>query len=253
MTGGNAAGGMQLIARAADVLRALRDRPEGLTLSELGRRTGLPKTTTHRLVGALAAEQFVSTGVDGPRIRLGPGLTEFAAAASGDLRQRLRPYLQSLHERVEETIDLGVLDGDHVRFIDQIPASHRLRAVSAIGARFPLYCTANGKALLAALPREQAVRRVPSRPRALTATTLTSRKQLWQLLDEVARTGLAYDLEEHTPGISAVGTAVCDPLGQLAAITIVVPTQRFNRGRETFALHLLETRAAAQRALAGGA
>ena len=113
---------MQLIARAAGVLRALGSAPEGLGLSELARRAGLPKTTVHRLIGALAAERFVTTGSDGGRVRLGPGLAALAVAAAGDIRDRLRPHLEALHKEVDETIDLAVLDGDEVRFIDQIQA-----------------------------------------------------------------------------------------------------------------------------------
>lgn len=237
---------MQLIARAAGVLRALGNAPEGLGLSELARRAGLPKTTVHRLIGALAAEQFVTTGSDGGRVRLGPGLAALAVAAAGDIRDRLRPHLEALHKEVDETIDLAVLDGDEVRFIDQIQAPHRLRAVSAVGARFPLHCTANGKALLAALAPEQANRLLPHRLHAYTEHTITSRPKLRRELEKARASGVAYDREEHTAGISAVGTTVRDALGQLAAITIVVPTQRFSRNEKQLADRLLDTRRAAQ-------
>lgn len=75
-----------------------------------------------------------------------------AAAARRTLPQLLRPVLEQLHGTLGETVDLAVLDGASVRFVDQLAATHRLRAVSAVGASFPLYRTANGKALLPRCP-----------------------------------------------------------------------------------------------------
>ncbi len=241
--------GVQVIARAADVLRALRDEPDGLSLSQLAKAVSLPRSTVHRLVRALEVEQFVAAASPYGRVRLGSGLAVLAVAAAGELRDRLRPHLEALYEAADETVDLAVLDGDQVRFIDQIPAAHRLRAVSAIGLRFPLHCTANGKALLAALPRERAVRVLPTRLRSYTDATVTSRPDLWRMLDEIKETHIAYDREEHTVGISAVGTCVQDPLGQMAAITIVVPSLRFHHSEQRLAAHLLEARRAVQQEL----
>jgi DNA-binding IclR family transcriptional regulator len=239
-------GGVQVITRAADILRALDDVPAGLSLSEIAERVGLAKSTVHRLVVALEAEGFVISASPNGRARLGPGLAVLAAAATGDLVGHLRPHLLELATGLEETVDLAVLDGDDVLFIDQIAAPRRLRAVSAIGARFPLYCTANGKALLAAQPREEASQLLPARLPGRTPATITSRTRLWEELDEVRRTGVAYDREEHTLGICAVGASVRDRLGHLVAITVVVPTQRFTRNEARLAERLLETRDAAQ-------
>jgi DNA-binding IclR family transcriptional regulator len=239
-------GGVQVIARAADILRTLDDAPAGLSLSEIAERVGLAKSTVHRLVVALEAEGFLISASPNGRVRLGPGLAVLAAAATGDLVGHLRPHLLELFTSLEETVDLAVLDGDHVLFIDQIAAPRRLRAVSAIGARFPLHCTANGKALLAALPRQEARRLLPARLPGRTPATITSRTRLWEELDEARRTGVAYDREEHTVGICAVGASVRDRLGHLVAITVVVPTHRFTGNERRLADRLLEARDAAQ-------
>ena len=135
--------------RAACCARSRR-RPPGLALGELATAVALPKSTVHRLVQALADEDLVRTGAGG-RIRLGPGLARLGAAAHDALADTLRLPLQDLRRALDETADLAVLDGATVRFIDQAPAPHRLRAVSAVGSAFPLHCTANGKALLSGL------------------------------------------------------------------------------------------------------
>jgi DNA-binding IclR family transcriptional regulator len=219
-------GGLQLIARAADVLRALESAPDGLTLSELSVAVGLPKSTVHRIVAALESEDFVGAGARG-RLRLGRGLAQLGAAARGALRQELRPILVRAAQELEETVDLSILDGSEARFIDQIPSTHRLRAVSAVGVSFPLHSTANGKALLAALPAEHAAAILPPRLSRDTTNTITSRRDLWAELERVRAEGIAFDDEEHTDGICAVGAVVHDAYGIAGAISIPVPLPRF--------------------------
>jgi len=242
-------GGMQSISRTVAVLRVLRDAPAGLSLGKIAEKTGLPKSTVHRLVTALESEHLLSSAGSNGRVRLGPELTALAAAASAGLRERVRPHLEALLAEVAETVDLAVLDGTDVLFIDQITAPHRLRAVSAIDVRFPLHCTANGKAMLAGLSREHASRLLPSRLVRFTSRTITSRQALWHELDAVAQSGVAFDREEHTVGISAVGAAIATPDGHLGAITIVAPAARFAGIEDHLAERLLATSRAAQQAL----
>lgn len=127
--------------------------------------------------------------------------------------------------------DLAVLDGDHLRFVDQIPAPHRLRAVSAVGATFPLHSTANGKAVLALLSDEEIGRLLPAKLPRHTPNTIGTRAALLQELADVREDGVAFDREEHTVGISAAGFAFRDPAGRYAAVTVPMPTQRM-AGRE---------------------
>jgi DNA-binding IclR family transcriptional regulator len=158
-------------------------------------------------------------------------LVRLAAAARRTLPQLLRPVPEQLHGTLGETVDLAVLDGASVRFVDQLAATHRLRAVSAVGASFPLYRTANGKALLAALPDERALALLPPRLPRLTPATITSRAVLRSELQEIRRRGVAFGRQEHTEGICAVGAAVRDSSGPVAAVSVPVPATRF-RGRE---------------------
>src|SRR5450759_2402011 len=146
--------GVQVLARAATILRLLAaDSSGGLTFSELVARAGLPRTTVHRIRYALEEEGFVCTDEATGRLHLGPGLLQLAVASRRDLPTVVSPYLERLSRELNETVDLGVLDGMHVLFIAQHPAPQRaLMVVSRVGARFPAFCTANGKVLLAQLP-----------------------------------------------------------------------------------------------------
>jgi DNA-binding IclR family transcriptional regulator len=228
---GVAPGAIQVISRAAQILRALDGEPAGLSLSVLSERTGLPRSTVHRLLAALEVEGFVAAAAPSGRMRLGPELLRLAESGRPDLQQLLRPKMQALFDDLNETIDLAVLDADHLRFVDQIPAPHRLRAVSAVGATFPLHCTANGKAVLSLMTDDEVRRLLPARLPRHTPNTITSRKALLVELEEIRAEGIAFDREEHTEGISAGGFAFLDPAGRPAAITVPMPTQRFD-GRE---------------------
>jgi len=242
--------GVQAIARAGAVLRALQANPLGLSLADLAEAVELPKSTVHRLVGALATEELVST-VAG-KIQLGGAIARLGAAGSRVLQDELRPVLAALRDELDETVDLAVLDGAAMRFVEQLPAAHRLRAVSSVGATFPLHCTANGKALLAGMPRERVLALLPARLARSTPNTIVTRAALFAELEQIRERGVAFDREEHTEGISAVGAAVLSGEGAIAAISVPVPTARFRGRDDHYAEAVLDAADAASRSLRSG-
>src|SRR5271170_753849 len=146
---------VQVIARAARVLRTLEGEPTGLSLAQIAQRVNLARSTVQRIVDALRAEQFVIAASPTAGVRLGPALIRLAASASVDFDHITRPIIAELSKAVGETVDLSVLKGSSAVFTDQIQGRHRLRAVSAVGESFPLHCTANGKALLSVLSSDK--------------------------------------------------------------------------------------------------
>ena len=235
-------GGVGIIARAACILRALESADEGLSLSQLAERAGLPRSTVHRLATALQAEGFVAGVSPGGRIRLGAGLVRIARAGSLVQRARLRPALEELHERLHETVDLSVLEGDHARFIDQIMSPHPLRVVSGVGEILPLHCAANGRMLLALLPPPEREALLPRELQALTPRTVTERAAVLEAVENAAETGVAFTYEEVTIGICGAAIGFEDPAGGPTSISVAAPTTRFV-GRETeLASTLLDVR-----------
>lgn len=233
---------IQVIARAAGILRVLENHPEGLSLGGIATRVGLARSTVQRIVAALAEEQILIAATPRSRVKLGPALIRLAKAANTDISQQIRPYLETLCRDLRETIDLAIMQGHYAVFIDQLPGTQRLRAVSAVGERFPLYCTASGKSLLAALPPRKLDRYLTSSLKSLTSCTVTDPTMLREQIKQITQKELADDLEEHTEGICAVSTWFKDPVGRVYAISIPAPTARFHKHRKQFETALLASR-----------
>jgi DNA-binding IclR family transcriptional regulator len=242
----NAAGGekrdtaqVQVISRSASILRAVRDM-EGLNVSQLARAVRLPRTTVYRIVATLEAEGLLTTTPSG-EIELGLDLVSLGAAVKGNLRRELRPFLEELSVRVDETVDLAIFKKNNLVFLDQVARPRRLTAVSGIGITFPLHCTANGKAILAILPPDEVEQIIPEKLEIFTPATIRTRSDLFQELGQVRLEGVAYDREEHTQGICAVGATIPGLRDPLAAISIPVPSIRFYGEEKKFVEALLQT------------
>jgi DNA-binding IclR family transcriptional regulator len=243
--------GVQVVHRAAAILGALRGEPNGLSLSQIAERVGLARSTVHRLIAALEQERYVVAATSSRGFRLGPALATLAWAAARDVTALIHPYLLQLSQELNETVDLAMLEHDHVVFVDQVPAAaQRLRAVSSVGAVFPVHCTANGKALLAQLADEEVEQILPPKLERQTPHTIATLPDLLHELEQVRRDGVAFDREEHTPGICAVGAALETQGGRRTAITIPLPAQRFDGNEAELVAALLRTRDAINEALA---
>jgi len=204
----------------------------------MSERLGLARSTVSRILIALEAERLVAAvGPRGP-YRLGPEITRMAASVRRSTILEVHPFLEELSRELDETVDLSVLDGTVATFIDQVVAPQRLRAVSAVGDSFPLHCCANGKALLAVLPDTYIAEHLPATLARFTANTITTPGALRREIETVRRAGVAFDREEHTTGISAVGAVLGDFGTERLAVSVPVPTQRF-LGRQDELAHVL--------------
>ena len=220
--------GIQVIARAADILRALGRETGGLSLGQIARKVNLPRSTVQRIVGALSSEGFISTEDGSGGIRLGPEIQMLAQASVRDTKDILRPVMQSIADETGETVDLAIMDGTKMLFIDQIVGRHRLRTVSSIGESFPLTTTANGKAALACLDEAEAARLALAESESDPAA-MSQLPTLLQEIQSIRSGSLAVDEDSHTEGVSALGFALRDALGRIYAISVPVPSSRYGR------------------------
>ena len=238
--------GIQVLSRAADILRALKADNRGLSLGRIADRVGLPRSTVQRIVNGLVAEKLVMPNVVSGGYQLGPEILALAQAARQDVAARLRPTIEALSRDTGETVDLSVLRNDAMVFVDQVVGTQRLRTVSAIGETFPLTVSANGKAALAWLDDREVARIARDEGRRLG--TGRAPRDAMSEIGTVRESGYALDLDEHTAEISAVGIAFSVG-GAVYAISIPAPSQRFEKKRDALTEKLLALRTQIARVL----
>jgi DNA-binding IclR family transcriptional regulator len=241
---------IQVIGRAAAILRALENQALGLSLGQIAQRVSLARSTVQRIVAALEAEKFVIAASPTGRVRLGPTIQRLAMSVGADFVSAARPFLLKLSQELNETVDLATIRNDHLVFVDQVIGPQRLRAVSAVGEAFPLHCTANGKAYLAGLTDDDVARLIGKSYEQRTPNTLTRLKDLLKDLKVARKAGVALDREEHTLGICAAGIVMTDFTGNHVAISVPVPAQRFAMQQARIARSLLATKRALSEQLA---
>jgi DNA-binding IclR family transcriptional regulator len=219
---------VQSVSRALNILEELAEG-EVLGVTELGRRLGVHKATASRLLSTLAEHGLVQRDEATDKYRLGLGLLHLAGSAMAgiDLVRQARPILEDLAERTRETVNLGVLDGDSVVYIDQITGQRSIVSVSWVGRRTPLHCTSNGKVLLAFAPAEERERLLarPLEPR--TPHTVVDPERLRAQLVEVRSRGYGETIEELEEGLNAVAAPIRSADGDVvAAVSVAGPAFR---------------------------
>lgn len=216
--------GIQVLRRAAAALDEIATAPGQLRLVDLHNRLGLAKSTARRLLVGLVEVGFAAVDDDG-RFTLGERLIGLTNADAGAITATFASALRQVAEATGETVDLSVLRGGQMWFIDQIESGHRLRAVSAVGMRFPLHATANGKAALALLDEAEVAD-------TLARIDPAQARRIRSEFAEIRSTGVAFDRDEHTVGISAAGIARRVSSGNIVAISVPAPTERFHVNRD---------------------
>jgi IclR family pca regulon transcriptional regulator len=214
----------QSLERGLAILSAFTTARPVLGVSELAREVGLNRSTTHRYVATLAALGYLEQDASTRRYRLGPRVVNlgFSALSSMDLREVAAPHLQQLSDETGHTVNMAVLDGVDIVYIDRCRSSRQgQREIDLnlhVGSRLPAYCTSMGKVLLAFLPpdrlaetlgRVEFVRRGPN--------TLASRSALAAELERVRADGLAVNNEELAYGLRSIAAPVRSQSGEVTA------------------------------------
>jgi len=221
-------GNLQSVRRAISALEEVSDAGS-IGVSELGRRLGVHKATASRLVATLSERGLLERDPLTDRFRLGFGLIRLAGAAMAglDIVRVAHPVLEELAERTEETVNLGVLAGDSVVYVDQVTGTRSIVAVSWVGRRTPLHCTSNGKVLLAYTEPAARDQLLEAPLVAMTSRTITDPDVLQRQLQDVVRRGYAQTVEELEEGLNAVAAPVRRADGEVvAALSVSGPAFR---------------------------
>ena len=221
---------VQVLDRALAVLDALANSSAECGLAELCIALRLHKSTLHRLLMVLEQHRLVDKNLETGRYRLGLKLFELGskAIAALDLRELARPYMIRLQGETQETVNLGVLDQGDVLYVAKIDSGRTLRMAARVGHRYPAYCTALGKAMLAGLLEHEvdAIAQQSGLKRK-TPTTITTIEALKADLSRTRKRGYAIDNEENEEGARCVGAAIWDHRSRpQAAISVSAPAVR---------------------------
>jgi len=228
-----------VLARAAALLDAFDDEHRELTLAALVGRSGLPRSTAHRM-----ATQMVALGwLDKPGGRYRIGNRLFALSGLAPVRHTLReavlPFLQDLYEATRTTVQLGVLDGDRVLIVEKITGHRRMPMLTQVGGQIPAYCSSLGRCILAHSDAAVVDAVLAAELPARTPRTLTDPAAIRHEIAAVRERGYAFDHEEGNAGVSCIGAPIFGPLGEIvAALSVTGPTAVVRPDRLTSAVRM---------------
>jgi DNA-binding IclR family transcriptional regulator len=232
--GGPTAGQNNVFAKGLYVLEALVEADGPLSLSGLVERTGLPKTTVHRLVSVLVDRGWAKTTGRGYGIGYLPLRAAAAFETSLDIRVEAEPFLVKLRNELDETVHLATMDHEfRVVYLEKLVP--RFQAVglmrSRVGSTAPAYCTGVGKAMLTCLPPQELARFLAQVSLVrYTDRTRTTATELVAELEKVRLRGYALCEEEHEEGVACVAAAIQGRHGEpIAAISLSGPAARMQR------------------------
>lgn len=225
----------QSLARGLRVLEATAANGGAATLSEIARKTALPRSTAHHLLRALVTCGYLVQDDDDRRYTLAPKLFRLTGRSwsKEQLAEISMPFLDALSRRTGEGTSLAILRDGVVTVVAKRDPEGPVRVVQEVGARRPIHCTAVGKALAAWLPAaelDSIIDRTVFEPK--TTRTVTTPAAFRQALARIRASGIAIDNEEHIEGIRCIAAPVRDHSGEVrAALCIVGPKSRLLQRR----------------------
>ncbi len=240
------------VANAARVLKAFTPSEREWGVSDLARRLGIAKSTAHRLLATLTDEGLLEQDGSSGRYRLGLAVFDMAAAAqSMDLHEAVLSPMTELRNRTGETVQVAVLDGREVVYVERLDSPNTLRLFLEVGRRNSAHSTGCGKALLACLAPDQLERVLKGWTlTSKTPHTITGHVALRADLAESRRRGYAVNRRESEAGVISVAAPIRDISGRaVAAISVAGPAERLEPHELQLAQVTMEVAATVSRRL----
>src|SRR4030066_1330228 len=225
---------IQSVERAFSILELVYEKGSGLSLGEIATTVGINKSTSRRFLITLRNLGYVVQDSDTKLYKITRRVHQIGhPVTSVSLLEIASPHLDILSNKTEETINLAVLDGTDMYYLDKRDSPFPLRVCVEVGGRASIHGTALGKVLIAFLP-EKDVQALIYRTYPLqkyTANTITSWAELKAELNKIREEGVAYDNEETFTGLKCIAAPVFQHENVVAAISISIPSTRVDAQR----------------------
>jgi IclR family KDG regulon transcriptional repressor len=227
-----------VISKVLRILELLDHSTHGLQLKDIATKTGINKSTAHRFLRHLEEENYLfrdaaGTYMPGARLaRLGSGVS-----FQTTLCRICRPVLERLRMATGETVNLAVLDGVEIVYLDVLESQQMFRLVSPIGMRRPAHRTSLGKAIIANLDdlrqKEEILSSIQTAPS--TSRKANDASRLKKTLRQICEQGFSLDDEETVIGARCVGAAIFGTGGGVVGgISVSGPILRITKERLPF-------------------
>jgi IclR family KDG regulon transcriptional repressor len=230
--------------RALQVLEYLATVPEGATFSDIARALSLPKSSTHELLAVMTERSFLEFNPHSKTYRIGIRTWELGQAfvSHRDLLTEARPVIASISAKLDETVQISVLDGLEEVYLDRVDSSQPLRVQAIVGSRVPAHTTALGKVLLSDRREADILNDLRGRTlRSMTPRTIAAPDALVEELRWVKLMGFAIDDQEYAMGLRCVAVPIRDHQGAtIAAISVALPITRGGADELTAALQAID-------------
>ncbi|MBW1998147.1 MAG: IclR family transcriptional regulator, partial [Deltaproteobacteria bacterium] len=212
------------VKKAFEILKAISVSREGMGISEIARNLAMAKSSVHGIISALEELGAVRRDPHTKKFVSGPTLIELGRLAYSqiDLKDIARPIMEKLMEETDESVFLGILNGEHITILDIVESRKELKITSPRGTTIPIFAGATGKVVLASMDEEKALEIIRSRglPR-YTEKTITDPERYLQEIRMARQNGYAIDDEEYLMGVRAVAAAIKGEGDMISTIYVV--------------------------------
>lgn len=206
------------LARGLDVIRSFDDDAPEMTLSQVAKRTNMPRAAARRFLHTLRTLGYVAS--DGRNFRLTPQVLSlgYAFLSSMTIWEVAQPFMEEVSQQVHESCSMSVLEGNDIVYVARVPTKRIMSVALGIGTRLPAHCTSMGRVLLANLPADALDDYFStSDRRAYTKGTVTDEAALRAILDQVREQQYALIDQELELGVRSIAVPLHDKGGRVLA------------------------------------
>ena len=232
----NTTGPVRSLLKAVSILQCFSyDEPE-LGIADILRKVEMPRTTVHRILSTLLSTKLLERESNSGKYRIGPALYMMGSLYLGttDILAAAKPVTKLLNEITGDYVVLSVFDRGNVVIIKKEESRHGFRYHHTVGTILPAYASAMGKAFLSELSESELDSLYPNENfKLLTSKAIATKAQLKKELEQIRTTGVSYDFEGNTEGLSCVGCVIRDATRKaVAAMSMGGPSHTFTEERK---------------------